>query len=283
MSEKVGVIGASGFVGRNICSELSNNGFEVIRIDRKLADFSEKSSVRRLVETLRGADSIVFAAARAPARDIDDLVLNDLIFQNLLNAVEKLRPRFILNISSDAVFGDQSDPLTEDSAKAPESIHGVMHLSREISLRELNIDHAILRPTLIYGPEDPHNGYGPNRFIRQALAGEKIVLFGRGEEVRDHVYIEDVAGLARRIITTRVMGSFNAVSGSPISFKDLAEIVLEKVGSPSENPINFINRVGPMPHKGYRVFDTSKVMRTFPDFVPTQFEKVLSSDVTEWS
>jgi nucleoside-diphosphate-sugar epimerase len=37
---------------------------------------------------------------------------------------------------------------------------------------------------------DPHNGYGPNRFRRLAAGGEEIVLFGEGEERRDHVQVE---------------------------------------------------------------------------------------------
>ncbi|MEE2821225.1 MAG: NAD(P)-dependent oxidoreductase [Pseudomonadota bacterium] len=283
MSEKVAVIGASGFVGQNICFELSNKGFEVVGVNRKSADISEKSSLRQLVEMLRGVDLIVFAAAKAPARNVSDLVLNDFMFANFLKVVEQIKPKFILNISSDAVFGDQTDALKEDSIRAPESIHGIMHLSREILLSQLDIDCAILRPTLIYGPNDPHNGYGPNKFIRQALSGQKIELFGRGEEVRDHVYIGDVARLAERILTERFVGSLNAVSGQPISFKDVAEIVLDKVGSASLSSIDFINRVGPMPHNGYRVFDTSKLKHIFPDFVPNQFETVLSHDLALWN
>lgn len=283
MSEKVAVIGASGFVGQNVCFELSSQGFEVIRINRKSADFSEKSSLKQIVETLRGVDLIVFAAAKAPARNVNDLILNDLIFANFLDVVEQIKPKFILNISSDAVFGDQTDALKEDSIRAPESVHGIMHLSREVLLGQLDIDCAILRPTLIYGPDDPHSGYGPNKFIRQALSGQKIELFGRGEEVRDHVYVGDVARLAALIITERFVGSLNAVSGIPISFREVAEIVLEKVGSTSRSSIDFINRVGPMPHNGYRVFDTSKLKRTFPDFVPKQFETVLSHDLALWN
>ena len=65
-----------------------------------------------------------------------------------------------------------------------------MHLVREVMLRSaLTAPLAILRPTLLYGAADPHNGYGPNRFRRLAAAGQDIVLFGEGEEQRDHVLI----------------------------------------------------------------------------------------------
>ena len=39
---------------------------------------------------------------------------------------------------------------------------------RENILKLLNIKLCIVRPTLVYGANDPHNGYGPNKFIRLA-------------------------------------------------------------------------------------------------------------------
>ena len=50
----------------------------------------------------------------------------------------------------------------------------------------------ILRPTLIYGLEDTHNGYGPNQFLKKVKQKKVIKLFGKGEERRDHVFIDDV-------------------------------------------------------------------------------------------
>ncbi len=71
----------------------------------------------------------------------------------------------------------------------------------------------MLRPTLIYGAADPHNGYGPNRFCRLAAAGEEIVLFGEGEERRDHVAVEDVAEIAFRVLMRRSRGVLNLATG----------------------------------------------------------------------
>ena len=74
-------------------------------------------------------------------------------------------------------------------------------LARELAFRaEVKAPLAHLRPTLIYGASDPHNGYGPNRFRRLADEGEDIVLFGEGEERRDHVYVDDVAEIIARVL-----------------------------------------------------------------------------------
>ena len=101
-----------------------------------------------------------------------------------------------------------------------------MHLTREVMLKnELpNLPQVFVRPTLIYGPSDPHNGYGPNRFMRLADQGEEIVLFGEGEELRDHIFIEDVAEIVRRCVVHGAMGVVNAVTGIVTSFRGIADM-----------------------------------------------------------
>ena len=67
-----------------------------------------------------------------------------------------------------------------------------MHLTRENLLNKLFSEKIlILRPTLVYGKNDPHNGYGPNSFIRLARKNKDIKIFGK-EKKRDHIHIEDV-------------------------------------------------------------------------------------------
>ena len=141
-----------------------------------------------------------------------------------------------------------------------------MHLIREIMLSEAagSAVYATLRPTLIYGTDDPHNGYGPNRFRRLASEGKDIVLFGAGEERRDHVLVDDVAELAVRMILHRSRGVLNVATGNVISFRRIAEAIVALHGKPVaivETP-----RSGPMPHNGYRPFDPAAPARAFPDF-----------------
>jgi UDP-glucose 4-epimerase len=155
--------------------------------------------------------------------------------------------------------------MTEASCAEPASIHGAMHLAREVALRQSlpNIPQAVVRPTLIYGAGDPHNGYGPNRFLRLALKTEPIVLAGQGEERRDHIHVDDVGGIIARCVQHAATGVVNAVSGSVISFRDIAEFIVGLTGSSS--PITSTVRTGPMPHNGYRAFDAAQLARSFPD------------------
>jgi nucleoside-diphosphate-sugar epimerase len=157
-----------------------------------------------------------------------------------------------------------------------------MHLSREIALRGLGLPLAILRPTLIYGTSDPHNGYGPNQFRRKANAGQDIVLFGGGEELRDHVAIEDVAEIAARVLWRRSTGVLNIATGAVTSFRAIAERVVALSG----RSVAVVGRPrsGPMPHNGYRAFDPAATLAAFPDFAYRPLDQGLHiAQATEFS
>jgi nucleoside-diphosphate-sugar epimerase len=143
-----------------------------------------------------------------------------------------------------------------------------MHLAREIALSgEVKAPLAILRSSLLYGVDDPHNGYGPNRFRRQANAGEDIILFGDGEEQRDHVLIDDVADIAVRVLAHRSCGILNIATGTVHSFRSIAEKAIDLAASKSS--IVARPRSGPIPHNGYRPFDVAATRVAFPDFAYT--------------
>ncbi len=123
---------------------------------------------------------------------------------------------------------------------------------------------AIVRPSAIYGLADPHDSYGPNRFRRLAAQGKDIVLFGEGEERRDHVLIDDVAELIFRILLRGSTGKLNIATGTVHSFRSIAEMVV--AAAASKIVITGTPRSGPMPHNGYRPFDSAACRAAFPDF-----------------
>ena len=218
-----------------------------------------------LAAALRADDALVFASAKAPCKDLAMLRENLVMAEAVCSALQKRPVAHVLYLSSDAVYKDSPKPLTEASCAEPGALHGVMHLAREVALRQVHAGPLVLlRSTLVYGFEDPHNGYGPNRFRRLAAAGKEIVLFGEGEERRDHVDVEDVAELARLMIVHRSAGIANAVSGEVASFRELAEhaaAAFEPRVAVKGSP-----RSGPMPHDGLRPFDNSAVLAAFPGF-----------------
>jgi UDP-glucose 4-epimerase len=262
---RVVVVGAAGFVGNAIAARLERDQVPVLRLTRREVDLLAADGADRLAARLRREDVLVAAAAQAPCRNSAMLRDNTILAAAMLKAAAATPLAQVVNVSSDAIYADSASPLTEASVKAPESLHGVMHLAREIMFAsEIKAPLAMLRPTLIYGAADPHNGYGPNRFRRLAAAGEPIVLFGKGEEQRDHVLIDDVAELAAQVIYRRSAGALNIATGTIWSFREIAEMVVRI--SPRPVPIQELPRTGPMPHNGYRAFDTTACRAAFPDF-----------------
>jgi UDP-glucose 4-epimerase len=262
---RVVVLGARGFVGAAIFRRLELAKINVLPLARSDIDLLAPDAAERLRTRLRPGDAIVLAAARAPSKNLDMLIDNMIIIRAVIKAISATAISHMVNISSDAVYGDEPVPLSEEAPLAPGTLHGVMHLAREIACQsELAAPLAILRPTLLYGLKDPHNGYGPNRFRRLVEAGEDIVLFGAGEERRDHVLIEDLAEIVIRVLMHRSTGSLNVATGEVYSFRAIAELV---AGS-SKRPVAIKDtpRNGPMPHNGYRAFDIAAVKAAFPDF-----------------
>lgn len=267
---RVVILGAQGFVGRAISNQFTANQLSVVDVTRADIDFCSASASSYLKRLFQPNDVVVIAAAKAPVKNNNMLLDNIVMMQQICQALEVHADLAqVVYISSDAVYQDAMEPMNEDSFAAPTSLHGVMHLAREQMLASVVAADKLLcvRPTLIYGPGDPHNGYGPNQFYRLAEQGQPIKLFGDGEELRDHIFIGDVARLATLAIMKRSYGVINAVTGQVVSFADIADAVKKLLGRKVE--IIHLPRSGPMPHNGYRAFDVSAQQAFFPEFTPT--------------
>lgn len=259
------VVGAGGMVGGAIVQELAKAAIPTLALTRKEVDLLRADGAERLASALSPGDAVVFVSAVAPAKNAAQMMTNLRMAEAALGAFAAVPPAHLLYISSDAVYADDANPVTERSPVAPSTTHGMMHAARELMFRsEYRGPFAALRPTLIYGARDPHSGYGPNRFRRQAAKSEPITIFGEGEEKRDHVAVEDVARLAVRILRHRSSGALNAVTGIATSFHDIAHIVARQFAPPAQ--VLSVPRPGPRPHLLHRFFDITECSKAFPDF-----------------
>jgi nucleoside-diphosphate-sugar epimerase len=268
------ILGSQGFVGGAILRKLGDA--QVVGLGRKELDLLADNAGERLSSLLRQDDALVIVSAVAPCKTYGNMLENIRMMASVCDALTRRPVAHVVYISSDAVYADLPVPLTETSPAAPGSMHGAMHLAREQMLIAVagSVPLAILRPTLIYGARDPHNGYGPNKFRRQANRGEDIVLFGDGEEQRDHVDVDDLAEIVRLVLAHRSSGILNVATGSVSSFKTLAERVVAQ--SPRKVVIKGSPRRGPMPHNGYRPFDPAATYAAFPGFAYTKLDAGLA-------
>lgn len=263
--KRVVILGAGGFVGGALKRRLAADAVPVEALGRPGHDLLAPGAADRLAAALRPDDALVVISAKAPCKDAGMMVDNLRMIEPVCAALAKTPVAHLVYVSSDAVYRDSMEPLSEASCAEPGSAHGAMHRAREVLLADAaKCPYAILRPTLIYGVDDPHNGYGPNRFRRLARAGKEIVLFGEGEERRDHVLVDDVAELLRLILAHRSAGVLNAATGAVTSFRQIAETVVGLYDHPVA--IKGSPRQGAMPHNGYRPFDPAGTARGFPGF-----------------
>ncbi len=264
------VLGASGFVGGAIATRLRTDGLPVLGLTSRDLDLLAPAAPERLADVLRPTDALVIVSALTPdrGRDVATFMKNLTMVQHVCTALEKIQVNHIVSIGSDAVYHDDANPVTERSVCQPSGYHGMMHLARELMLTQtVKVPLALLRPSLLYGAGDTHNGYGPNRFRRLAAEGKPITLFGEGEEMRDHVLIDDVAEIVRLILLHRSAGVLNVATGRSVSFRSTAETVV--AGFPTPVPVTGTPRANPITHRHFDITDT---LKAFPNFRYTSFE-----------
>lgn len=267
------LIGGGGFVGKELSRELTEAGAEVVSLTSKDIDLTADGAAGALAERLSPGDAVVLLAAITPdkGRGVEPFICNINIASNVAKALSECEPSHVVYVSSDAVYPMDETLVNEASPAEPVDLYGAMHISRELIIKsEINAPVAVLRPTLIFGADDTHNSYGPNRLRRMARDKEKITLFGGGEETRDHIYVSDVARLIVEVLTHRSAGLLNVATGQSIAFHDLAHKVAGLFDADIE--VELTERQNPITH---RSFDVTDLHAAFPTFGFTPLDKGL--------
>jgi UDP-glucose 4-epimerase len=262
--KRVVLIGSRGFIGATLQRQLTLKGVPTLALTSSDVDLTDASALVRLVTMLKPTDSVVMLAALTPdkGRDIATLMKNLAMMQNVCAAIEKIGCSHLVYFSSDAVYDTAVSYVSEATPTAPQDLYGAMHNTREIMARSLvDIPLLVLRPTIVYGVDDTHNSYGPNRFRRMAKKESRITLFGEGEETRDHIHVDDVAALTVNCLLRGSTGVLNIATGDSRSFREVAEFVVKQFGNSIE--IIATPRVNPITHRHY---DVTKLIKLFPNF-----------------
>ena len=264
---RVVVLGASGFLGRALTAACGEAGIATEAFASRDLDLTDASAGSRLAAELRADDVLLFLSAITPdkGRDSAALMRNLAMGRAVCEAARAVPPAQLVYASSDAVYSFETTLITEATPAIPTDLYGAMHRTRELMLAtEVKAPLAILRYCAVYGAGDTHNSYGPNRFVRQALKDGRIGLFGEGEETRDHLHVADAVALTLAVIRHGSTGLINLVSGTSVTFREVAERVaaqlltaragrpVEIAGSPRQNPVT------------HRHFDNAALLRAFP-------------------
>ncbi len=119
----------------------------------------------------------------------------------------------------------------------------------------------LLRPPLVYGPGAGGAFYGPCGFLKAVLNKEMITLWGDGMELREFVYVEDVAKIVEGLIFGSAFGVLNVVSGKPATFAQALDIISRL----QEGPPKYCSKPRSK-EKVDNVFLAEKLAEVFPAF-----------------
>ena len=251
---RVLVTGGAGFIGGWLGRELIARGHSVAVIDDLSGGYRrnihpEAAWYRYTLTNAENVDNafadfrpeLVIHAAAYAAEGLSHWMRRYCFEQNLISWADIVNSsirhdvRRIVTLSSMAVYGSQQVPFTEDLVPQPEDPYGAGKAAVEADLRALGhvqgIEWIVVRPHNVYGPRqnlaDPYRNV-VGIFMRQALQGIPLTVFGDGRQTRAFSYIEDVA----QAIATMALGPkhgyiVNVGGEEPIQILTLAERVLE--------------------------------------------------------
>ncbi len=269
---RVVILGASGFLGAKIEEQARDKGWDVLGLSSGDIDLQESNAEQKLLKVLKDGDTLIFSAGKVPAHESKIFSRNLEMAQRVHNVCAHVNLHQFVLISSDAVYGSSSGLFSESSLCVPDSLHGLMSLSKETLFYNVNSQiKTVIRPVAIYGNGDPHNAYGANRFLKQAINEKKITIFGDGTSIRDHIFVEDVANIVIETISIKFSGILNAASGISCSFRTLAEIVQNL--SPQQV---LIEKFGNESIPTFKYYDISKLTKIMPSIQMCKIEEGLT-------
>ncbi len=184
-----------------------------------------------------GADVIVHLAANtgvpksveSPRQDCLANVIGTFNYLEAarLNAV----PRFIF-ASSGAPAGEVTPPMHEEIVPHPVSPYGASKLAGEgycsAYARTFGVETVALRFGNVYGHRSGHKTSVVAKFIKQAMEGKTLEIYGNGHQTRDYIYIDDLIRAVLSAVKTENIGGeiFQIATSSETTLNELVEILL---------------------------------------------------------
>ena len=264
---RVMITGGLGFIGSNLARRLVELGADVLVIDSLLPDYGGNlfniAGIEDLVRVniadirqgttmnylVRGRDVIFNLAGQVSHIDSmrdphTDLEINCRSQLTILEACRQHNPRTkVVFAGTRQIYGRAERlPVDETHLVKPTDINGINKAAGEYYHMVYNnvfgVRACSLRLTNVYGPRQliRHNRQGfIGWFIRLALEGAEIQVFGDGSQIRDFVYVDDVADAFLRAGATDATNgdAFNVGGEEPIAHRDLVRLLIDAAGQGS--------------------------------------------------
>jgi dTDP-glucose 4,6-dehydratase len=257
------VTGAAGFLGSHLCDRLVERGDDVVGIDNLVTGSADNLEHLQGHERFRfvshdvsqhvwvggQVDAVMHFASPASPKDyldmpIQTLKVGSLGTHNTLGLAKEKGARFFLASTSE-VYGDPEvhpQPETYWGNVNPVGPRGVYDEAKRFAEamtmayhRYHGLDVRIVRIFNTYGPRmRPADGRVVSNFLRQALLGKPLTIYGDGSQTRSFCYVDDeVTGLLA-LLDSDVVGPVNIGNPDEFTVLELADLVLEITASSSE-------------------------------------------------
>lgn len=264
------ISGAAGFLGSHLSQKFLNEGYSVIGVDNlvtgrksNLDSFKDNSNFKFLeydvinpLEMNEEIFAIVHMASPASPNKksknsyinhpIETLLVNSQGTHNLLNLGKEKGARFVYASSSEVYGNPAVTPQTEGyfGNVNPNGVRSVYdegkRFGEAITMafhRAYGIDTRIMRIFNTYGERlDPEDGRVVSNFIKQAIRGESITIYGKGDQTRSFCYVSDLIDGIFKLTTTNDLSGEVVNLGNPEEYTiaELATIVKTLTNSNSK-------------------------------------------------
>jgi len=200
----------------------------------------------------KGCDVIVhFAANTGVGPSVEnprfDCMANVLgTFNYLESARINSVTRFVF-ASSGAPAGEVQPPIHEELPPHPVSPYGASKLAGEgycsAYYRTFGIDTVMLRFGNVYGPGSLHKSSVVAKFIRQALEGKTLEIYGDGSQTRDFIYIDDLIDAVMASVTTPSIGgeAFQIATNKETTVGEMTEELVDILKAQGVSNIDLVN------------------------------------------
>jgi UDP-glucose 4-epimerase len=252
------ITGGAGFIGKALANHLVRAGNEVRVLDdlsagestgldaRVLFTRGDVKDIPKLWALLRGVDCVYHLAARV---SVPESILYPVEYNAvnvggtvaLMTAMRDAGIRRVILASSGAAYGEQlHQPVAENAVMRPTSPYAVSKLASEYYVRSIGalwgIESVVLRIFNAYGPHQqmpPSHAPVIPRFLKQALSGGSLVVFGNGKQSRDFVYLDDIVRALELAATTQNLDQacINIGSGVDTTMAQLLDEIEALVGT----------------------------------------------------
>lgn len=225
MTKRILVTGATGFIGSNLLQHLEDQDVEVYRGVRQLStnsdefevfcDLKDLSSISAISEN-HSFDIIVHLASSIGwgGQSYEDMFVSNVLATGALGHIAfQMGSSFIFS-SAALVHGKSSESINKSSQINLDTEYARTKYEAELLLKSILPEACILRIGGVFGYQGPSH-LGINRSIAEAIAGVAPVLYGDGENLRNYIYVDDLALTISDVISKGISGT-HLVAGQEV-------------------------------------------------------------------